>query len=228
MIKLTSKLLTKKSLYKLPKENDEDLIEILDNHDTAGFIRWVQENADADHGPRWSLPVMSQAQAMMYTRLLSKCADKLSPMMQDPYNFPRPLCGSSFYGSGVKIPIRLVENFGTEVLLDEYFGACYQSQRWKNRYEPGTEEVMKKLIRSKIKLPQLMSGQMGEVATGGLSLVGIDTLDDLFGESAVRAWWTSMTPEQYVVWKKQADSWLYDDLILNELIARYGEIGPKK
>lgn len=156
----------------------------------------------------------------IYAKLLAKNAKEILAI--SPGELPYPACGSILDDEGIMTPSALVEAMPLQMVVDEYFGMCYQRDHRDSRYTPETKEIIKRRVAEAGIDKIVNSGD--SVMTAGFSMASVPDLVAVFGEENLKHWWLNSTPSQ----RNKLGSHYETDFLFEELKAAYGMPKDKK
>jgi hypothetical protein len=83
------------------------------------------------------------------------------------------------------------------VVLDAYFGICYQDQRDGHRFEKGSKKIMMQRIKGTYRRCSKLMALSSEPCLSGISCSGPEALIDIYGEKDVMSWWDTVDPQEW-------------------------------
>lgn len=181
-----------KSVLLQKVSNVRGLFEILEEYDREGFMDFVRREADNGQiSGELEMMNLDRANALIYQKLVAKCAPQLIEELSDGFSLPYPLCRSAFRDLKMKTPNAMVDNFTGELALDAYFGAAYNPHRYDTDYEPGAKEILESIIRGNYAWVQIAKSVIDkdDMYTYMLNAISADTLVELWGKPTLEYWW---------------------------------------
>jgi hypothetical protein len=180
------------------REPGGEIEEFIENYDRGRFLEFVKRNAE-----KYSSvgiledSITDKASALMYKKLVTRCAEELVTMNpgSNGMDLPYPVSRYAFRAIGMKFPNSFLEHFSGEQAMDAYFGAAYNPDRYTKEYEPGAEEILKKITLANVPwieiANQVLSGQ--DYYASMLSVVGVEDITGLWGEQVLGDWWRRLS-----------------------------------
>lgn len=194
-----------------------DLATVLDDYDQKGFMEWVDENKN-NYKVGNILENLDEASKRIFAKFLSKDAKAIISLGEHENDLPYPACGSVLDGLGIKTPTSLVQVMPAEMLVDEYFGMCYHTNR--ERYTPEGMDLLKKRISVETTFKGLIDSDSQSILYG-LGVVVLADLTSIWGEKQLKDWWLSSTEAE----RKSLVNDYYCEILIEELEAAYGRPG---
>jgi hypothetical protein len=183
---------------------DEEIEDFIENYDRGKFLEFVKRNADEYNSVSiLKHSITDKASALIYKKLVTRCAEELVSMNpgSDGMDLPYPVGRYAFSAIGMKFPNAFLEHFSGEQAMDAYFGACYNSDRYTSEYEPGAEEILKKITLANVPWIKIANQALAgrDCYASMLSVVGVEDIIALWGEQVIGDWWRRLS---YVKAKK--------------------------
>ena len=188
---------------KAPFEASKTLKEILEEGDPKEFVAFIRSNQD-----NWMVGVAHEYEELdttdhlMYLSLIKATSAELLPLIKSDSSgshVPWPLCPSLLEKYQITIPTQFILQWPLEVILDEYFGACYQPSRWAHRYESGFKEAVMAKIKSSTTAEEILDSD-AMIITYGLDVTAPGDLTAIFGEEPLERWWKESSEDHLRSW----------------------------
>lgn len=119
---------------------------------------------------------------------------------------PWGLAPSLLHEWGIKIPTSLMLTLPDEILLDEYFGLCYDPEREVSRFNPGFKKKLLSRLKGKFEIDDLMTIYAPFVSTASMA-----DMAKIVGDEELKNWWMQSTDEDWNDIMGYAGEWLIQE-----------------